>query len=503
MRQESEARDLEPGIHPAHGAPVAVGEGCTDGALPPPYPTGSEAPVSAELVASPDGRRLTTSVSGALPYQRFELHHPGGPAKVSWLGSADPDRVVALYAWDADRACWDGIARGRGGVRLDLSAVVGWEHDDDGVLRVLALGVDPFDVPVPAPAAPGFRDPATYDLALVHLTDTQYLSQGAVAAPTAAERQRFARAYRAMVDWIVANAERRKIAYVAHTGDLVESWLWPDADPQAATAELAFASATQAVLDDAGIPNGVLPGNHDNKYGSGDVTLFNEFFGPDRYAQAARRWRHASYGGPWRPEDNANHYDLLTAGGLDLVVVHLGYGVTPAAAEWAGAVLREHAGRQAVVLTHAYLEASWRPDGAAEAYSDEGGAELVRDLVERHENVVLVLSGHNHGVAWSLNRHGRRDAGLGQRRPVVELLADYQSYEVDGVRACGFLRLLQVDVQRGEVAVTTYSPSLGAVGAVPYDPAARGYDEAVDAFTLPLALPTRTTALTTRCVRVG
>ena len=38
----------------------------------------------------------------------------------------------------------------------------------------------------------------------------------------------------------------------------------------------------QAMLDDAGMPNSVLPGNHDNKRGITNE-LFNEYFGPDRY----------------------------------------------------------------------------------------------------------------------------------------------------------------------------------------------------------------------------
>ena len=82
------------------------------------------------------------------------------------------------------------------------------------------------------------------------------------------------------------------------------------------------------LLDDNGIPNGVTPGNHDNKTGP-DNDLFNEFFPPARYDAAediapTGDDGEGYYGGPWQPADNQNHYDLIEAGGQKLLFLYLG-----------------------------------------------------------------------------------------------------------------------------------------------------------------------------------
>lgn len=62
-----------------------------------------------------------------------------------------------------------------------------------------------------------------------------------------------------------------------------------------ARGEFGRASQAQKILDDAGIPNGVLPGNHDNHKGA-DPSIHNEFFGPQRYQGAS-----AASATPWYP----------------------------------------------------------------------------------------------------------------------------------------------------------------------------------------------------------
>ncbi len=114
-------------------------------------------------------------------------------------------------------------------------------------------------------------DPADYDFAVSHLTDTQYLTEA------------YPEVYADIVGWVVGSAEQRKIAFATHTGDLVQNWVDPDQPEERARHEFEIASRMQSVLDDAGVPNSVLPGNHDTKRGI-TSDLFNEYFGPERYA---------------------------------------------------------------------------------------------------------------------------------------------------------------------------------------------------------------------------
>lgn len=121
-------------------------------------------------------------------------------------------------------------------------------------------------------------------------------------------------------------------------------------------------------------------------------------------------------------------------------------------------------------------------------------------------NVVLVLSGHEHGVNIEL----RRDVGEPGNH-VVELLADYQFYEVTAREAglgrvlppgtrlrmgSSFFRLLQFDVDRSEVTVDTYSPFLDDFGATEHD-GLRRHDGTEDDFALPVQLRSRTTSFAT------
>ena len=71
---------------------------------------------------------------------------------------------------------------------------------------------------------------------------------------------------------------------------------------------------------------------------------------------------------------------------------------------------------------------------------------------------------------WSAGRTVRcSDTG----RTVVQLLADYQYFEVDGKRSTGFQRLLQFDLDGGTLAVNSHSPALDSFSPEDYDPGRR------------------------------
>jgi hypothetical protein len=258
------------------------------------------------------------------------------------------------------------------------------------------------------------------------------------------------------------------------------------------------------------VPNGVVAGNHDNRAGT-DGTLYNEYFGPDRYEALSAGWEHASYGGPWREGDNQNHYDLFSAGGLDFVVVGLSYGVTREEAEWAASVFERFSDRNGILLTHDYLEPSTNPDGRGAELGGTDGPQLYRTVVEANPNVFLVLAGHRHGVGTNV-RPQVGQVGHG----VVELLADYQFYTVPagqvGLEAfyepdaqlrlgASFFRMLQFDVERGEMSVDTFSPLLGEFGATEYD-ADRRFNGLEDNMVLPVDLTSRTTSIATDTLAV-
>lgn len=165
-----------------------------------------------------------------------------------------------------------------------------------------------------------------------------------------------------------------------------------------------------------------------------------------------------------------------------------------------------------MVMTHAHRKPSTNPDGRGAAFSHDG-SRVDQGVLQQHANVFLVLSGHEHGVDIEV----RRDVGTPGNN-IVELLADYQFYEVsaeelgltgidnrnpdDMLRfGSSFFRMLQIDVDSSEMAVDTYSPLLENFGATEYDDRQR-YNGTEDDTRLPIQLEKRQTSFSTESVVV-
>jgi len=93
-------------------------------------------------------------------------------------------------------------------------------------------------------------------------------------------------------------------------------------------------------------------------------------------------------------------------------------------------------------------------------------SELWERVIAPNRNVVVVLSGHFHGIGQIVTEN----AGGIEGHTVTELLADYQEFRThSGERATGFFRMLQVDIDGGAIAVDTRSVRLAASYSSEYD----------------------------------
>lgn len=460
-----------------------------------------------------DGEVVTSPRTSEIPYQRFDLAWRGAGQRVVWSGSLDSARGIVLSAWDGTQ--WQELTRGRGlgPDQLTLEGQLESRHSTNGTVHLLVHAEDPFADDLDNEVKFGFEDPSDYDFSIAHHSDTQHMVRGSVTKTTPAERLLWKRGFTDATQWIADNAKARKIVFAAHTGDLIEDWVntADTLDPAAARAQFAEASDAQRILDEAGVVNSTLPGNHDNLHGAdpaeGPGSLFNEYFPPSRYEAlaATESWQTAgaTYA-PWRAGDNSNSVTTFTAGGLDFVAVSLGFKVTAEEAAWADSVLKSYPDRNAIVLAHAYTTASPSPDGRGNGMAEDGDMILKR-VIEPNPNVALVLSGHKEGVSIGV----RKDVGRADNH-VLELMANYQYYTFEagelGIDLLGgysptsthrlgasFLRLLQFDVDRSEVSVDTYSPYRNIFGATGQD-AKNRYDGREDDTRLPVQLNSRTTS---------
>lgn len=231
--------------------------------------------------------------------------------------------------------------------------------------------------------------------------------------------------FMAMTSWVEEQQEIHGIQALMHTGDVVNN----------RKSAKQWANAVEA-MGRLHLPYLIAAGNHDVWTPQTDYLYFSRYFGTANDPDTVT----------W--QEGKGQYRLLSAGGMDILLLTLGYGTGTEGIAWADAVLSRYPAHYAVLGFHSYMHESGELTGI--------GKTLYQELVEPHANVKLVLCGHHHGV-------GRRNSPLDDDkdgipdRTVVQLLADYQGEENGGG---GFLRLLTFDPAAGVVRVETYSPLL-------------------------------------------
>lgn len=410
---------------------------------------GIHRPDAAEMTASDDGYDF--------PYVRFSIALAPGPATVHWHGTVLGRGELRLSVWSDAAGAWRALDSASGTAAglvvqptpspLALSGRLEADETAGGSAWLLVQVVPRSDR---MPAGEDLAPPADYDFAVTHLTDTQYLTEA------------YPEVYADLVGWVAGSAAQRKIAFTTHTGDLVQNWVDPDQPEDRARHEFEIASQVQAVLDVGGVPNSVLPGNHDNKRGVTSA-LFNEFFGPERYADTP--W----YGGSIAPGDNSANFSTFTAGGARMLMLSLPYAYGEREIAWAEEVVASHPDANVIISTHEHLTPKGVDLLAARSNSSRWvsrAGQLWERVIAPNRNVVLVLSGHFHGVGGIVTENAGGIAG----HTVLEALADYQEFRTHtGERATGFARLLQFDLGSGRVSVDALSPTLGAKSSFPYD----------------------------------
>lgn len=265
------------------------------------------------------------------------------------------------------------------------------------------------------------------DFTLAVLPDTQYYT-GTKKGGTPAH-------FLAQTDWIVSNRLSRRIAYVAHVGDVVET---RDANggnvvewSHATNALYRLENPVATGLPD-GIPYGVAFGNHDG------LAVGGPLLGPAHFTN------HSYYGG--QAGGSCNRFDLFRAGGVDFMALYLDFdGATNVAAvALVRDILRAQSNRRVIVITHSLINT-----GQSATFTPEGKAwvEALKDAT----NIVLWLCGHRPG-------EGRRNGNSLEVGPLAPmLLSDYQKRPSGGE---GWLRLLQFSPSTNRIYVRTYSPVL-------------------------------------------
>ena len=287
--------------------------------------------------------------------------------------------------------------------------------------------------PRPEPQAATTTDTAPFTI--IALPDTQIYAES------------FPDIFYNQTEWIKANAEKLNIVCVLHEGDITN---------RNSAKEWEVADKALSTLDGV-VPYCLVPGNHDTGPGGGrgtrDTEFLDEHFPPSRFE--GKPW----YGGSFEEGTIKNAYYTFEAAGMTFLVVCLEFGPRDEALEWASEVVAEHKDRKVIVVTHCYMFSDDTRVGPSDGGSPHGypnggndGEEIWTKLVGKHENIVLVLSGHicgdGAGRLTSEGEHGN---------PIHELLANYQMMEKGGN---GWLRIMTFVPDEDKIVVSTYSPLL-------------------------------------------
>lgn len=481
-------------------------------------------------VATTDGLDAATSSATEFPYQLFTVTVPsdaGGDysTRLTWNGSANQDAKVIMSVLNTTTNAWErvdqfvttatapttfaltGLVAATDHMNAQRVITVLIQHSEGYTTTGQATRQDTVGSYSSAGSGATARD--GYDFTIGWESDTQYYNANNDLRSGGKDY------YQHQLDinrFLVAQRSNLNLQYVIHTGDIIDqsdpaAWAPganndPADDPSshlstnsspAANAcpgstcvgmnQWANADAAYRLFDDAKLPYGILAGNHDVGHLASDYTRFNQYFPQSRYS--ANPWYGAGYtdaSGQYR-----GHYDLISANGVDLLILSMGWGAEQSEINWMNSVIARYPERKVIIDLHEYLQTT-------------GGrgpvpAAIFTQVVTPNSNVIMVLSGHYHDAytrtdALDDNGDGTTD------RTVYSMLFDYQGLAEGGL---GYLRLLHFDNAggtdgKGQIIVRTYSPSLDTFDSADPSLAGRAQEFAIPYSAFGLKSVTKTLA---------
>lgn len=386
-----------------------------------------------------------TNSANGFPYQQFDIKVDSSftnkdSIKVHWEGESNNAKTF-MYIYNHTTQKWDlqDAQKIYDGNQIELTASIALnDYLKDSSVRVMIQngeGYTPPQYEAQTTRITTSNENDTpredYDFTFVVESDTQYYNEDYDGNP----EQDVDGLYQYQLDiheWVLANRERMNIQYMFHDGDIIDD---EHLEPEWENADKAY-----KMLDEAGMPYGVLAGNHDVGHLSGDYTSFSQYFGEARYNQ--NPWYGQSY------KDNRGHYDLISVGGIDFIMIYMGWGVGDEEIQWMNDILAQYPERKAILNFHEYLLASGGLGEEPQRIHDE--------VVAVNPNVCMVLSGHYHNAQTRVESFDDNHDGVDDRT-VYQMLFDYQGLKAGGM---GYIRLMHFDLEGEKIIIRTYSPSL-------------------------------------------
>ncbi len=267
------------------------------------------------------------------------------------------------------------------------------------------------------------KDPVTnYDYSFVMVGDTQIVAHNAP--------QQMGMIY----DWIVDNVSKKKIKFVMGLGDIIDSW--------GSTSEWQVASAAIKKMNGK-VPYSLCRGNHD------DTAGFNNAF---PYAEYKNK-----VGGTYDNTSIINSWQKFEVNGIKYMVFALDYGADDNVLNWASNLIAQNLKYNVIITTHAYLyrDGTTLDDREVCPPSTSGGTndgdDIWNKLISKHENIVMVLSGHDPCDRIVLTQTKGKNGTV-----VSQFLIDPQGVDLDD--PTGLVAIFHFSNNGSRVTVEYYSP---------------------------------------------
>ena len=236
--------------------------------------------------------------------------------------------------------------------------------------------------------------------------------------------------FRLIYDWIIDNKEKKNIQFVMGLGDITDESL---------DREWNLAMYNIRRMKDAGIPFSLTRGNHDT------VETFNKNYSYEEFSSSVE--------GAF-DETMLNTWQKFSVGNRKYIVFALDFGPSDAVLAWAEEIITAHPDHNVIITTHSYLYRDGTTLDSSDLYpptSGNTGDHMWEKLIKKHENIVLVLSGHD-PVGRIIMAQDEGDNG----NIVTQMLVDFQ-YEDANQGGLGIVTILHFSENSDEIQVETYS----------------------------------------------